>query len=409
MVRENTCNRYALWLCGISGIGSATIRALMERASGAEEVYYMEESEICRLLVTSALGKKERELPDPGGGKSRSKEQTEAGIKTSAAKRAALIARAKAEDPAQKAAELERGGIGFVSMEDMDFPRRLREIPDSPYGLYYLGALPREDRPSVAVIGARNCSGYGREQARVYSERLAMRGITVISGMARGVDGIAGRAALDAGGDSYAVLGCGVDVVYPTENAQLYHLLREKGGILSEFPPGTQPRSTLFPMRNRLISGLSDAVLVIEARRRSGTVITVDAALEQGRDIFALPGRVSDSLSDGCNFLISQGAAIACTPDTVVEHFYGVSAEGTDMSETNRKRRQARRSELAGLEAVFFDVLGLGDVMESSFLLQRAEFIIGRRISVEEFMGCMVSLQVRGLAQEVGMGHFRGI
>jgi DNA processing protein len=162
-------------------------------------------------------------------------------------------------------------------------------------------------------------------------------------------------------------------------------------------------------MRNRLISGLADAVLVIEARRRSGTVITVDAALEQGRDIFALPGRVCDSLSDGCNFLISQGAAIACTPETVVEHFYGVSPEGTDMSETNRKRRLARRAELDGLEAVCFDVLGLGDVMESSFQQQRAEFIIGRRISVEEFMRCMVSLQIRGLAQEVGMGHFRGI
>jgi DNA processing protein len=238
---------------------------------------------------------------------------------------------------------------------------------------------------------------------------MAMRGITIVSGMARGVDGIAGRAAIEAGGDSYAVLGCGVDVVYPTENALLYQLLKEKGGILSEMPPGTQPRSQLFPKRNRLISGLSDAVLVIEARRRSGTVITVDAALEQGRDIFALPGRVCDSLSDGCNFLISQGAAIACTPETVVEHFYGVSPEGTDMSETNRKRRLARRAELDGLEAVCFDVLGQGDLMESSFLQQRMEFIIGRRISVEEFMRCMVSLQIRGLAQEVGMGHFRGI
>ena len=221
MVRENKYNRYALWLCSIPGIGSTTIRALMERASGAEEIYYMEESEICRLLITSAMEKKERETAEHKSGRTQKKEQTEAGIKTSAAKRAALIARAKGDDPAQKEAELERGGIGFVCMEDAGFPDRLREIPDSPYGLYYLGGLPREDRPSVAVIGARNCSGYGREQARVYAERLAMRGITVISGMARGVDGIAGRAALDAGGDSYAVLGCGVDVVYPTENAQL--------------------------------------------------------------------------------------------------------------------------------------------------------------------------------------------
>jgi DNA processing protein len=424
MVREDkypNANPYALWLCDIPGIGNTTIHSLMKKASSAEEVYHMQEQELCQLLVESAMEdreRREREVEECGLEKcgadghengQRQRRQSDAKIRSSAAKRAAVIARAQEEDPAQKAAALRQRGIGFTSQEDQDFPDRLRGIPDNPYGLYYIGALPREDRPSVAIVGARNCSGYGREQARIFAEKMAMRGITIVSGMARGVDGIAGRAAIEAGGDSYAVLGCGVDVVYPTENALLYQLLKEKGGILSEMPPGTQPRSQLFPKRNRLISGLSDAVLVIEARRRSGTVITVDAALEQGRDIFALPDRVCDSLSDGCNFLISQGAAIACTPETVVEHFYGVSPEGTDMSETNRKRRLARRAELDGPEAVCFDVLGQGDVMESSFLQQRMEFIIGRRISVEEFMRCMVNLQIRGLAQEVGMGHFRGI
>ena len=375
MVREDkypNANPYALWLCGIPGIGNTTIHSLMKKASSAEEVYHMQEQELCQLLVESAMEdreRREREVEECGLEKcgadghengQRQRRQSDAKIRSSAAKRAAVIARAQEEDPAQKAAALRQRGIGFTSQEDQDFPDRLRGIPDNPYGLYYIGALPREDRPSVAIVGARNCSGYGREQARIFAEKMAMRGITIVSGMARGVDGIAGRAAIEAGGDSYAVLGCGVDVVYPTENALLYQLLKEKGGILSEMPPGTQPRSQLFPKRNRLISGLSDAVLVIEARRRSGTVITVDAALEQGRDIFALPGRVCDSLSDGCNFLISQGAAIACTPETVVEHFYGVSPEGTDMSETNRKRRLARRAELDGLEAVCFDVLGQG-------------------------------------------------
>ena len=227
--------------------------------------------------------------------------------------------------------------------------------------------------------------------------------------MARGVDGIAGRAALSAGGSSFAVLGCGVDVVYPKENADLYMTLKQNGGIISENRPGTQPRSVLFPMRNRLISGLADAVLVIEARRRSGTVITVDAALEQGREIFALPGRVSDNLSDGCNFLISQGAAIACSPDSIIEYFYGVSDRGTDLSQQMRQARNQRASGLSGLEAVLFDVLGEGTIMESEFLHSRAEAITGRRISVEEFAGCMVMLQMKGFATEIGMGHYKGI
>ena len=148
--------------------------------------------------------------------------------------------------------------------------------------------LPPDDVPSVAIVGARNCSSYGREQARAFAEKLALNGISVVSGMARGVDGIAGRAAAGAGGRSYAVLGCGVDVVYPEENAELYDILKERGGLISEYLPGTKPQTKLFPKRNRLISGLADLVLVIEARRRSGTVITVDSALEQGRDIFVV-------------------------------------------------------------------------------------------------------------------------
>jgi hypothetical protein len=150
--------------------------------------------------------------------------------------------------------------------------------------------------------------------------------------MARGVDGIAQKAALDAGGRSFAVLGCGVDLCYPDENQALYDRLLEAGGILSEFPPGTPPDSKNFPQRNRIISGLADLVLVIEARKRSGTQITVDMALEQGREVFALPGRVSDALSDGCNRLIRQGAWIATCPEDVLEYFYGTGyGEGDEI------------------------------------------------------------------------------
>lgn len=378
-------NPYACWLTGIEGVGGQTIRALRSRVSCAEEIYSLTEEEI-RLCLSETMKRK-----------------------SDAARMAALIAKAQNERPEEQVRRLYERGISFVSVEDDFFPERLRDVPDCPYGLYYIGKLPPEDLPSVAVIGARNCSGYGREQARIFAEKLALRGISVVSGMARGVDGIAGRSAVLAGGLSFAVLGCGVDVIYPTENTELYYMLREKGGILSEAHPGAEPRTQLFPRRNRLISGLADAVLVIEARRRSGTVITVDAALEQGREIFALPGRVSDALSDGCNLLISQGAAIACSPDTVIEHFFGVSESGTDFSERERKARNLRGASLSGLEAVLFDVLGCGNIMESRFLLERAESITGHRISVEEFMSCMVSLQVKGFAVEIGAGHYKGI
>ena len=384
-MKERAINPYALWLSSIRGVGNLTIKTLLETASCAEEVYHMTDDEISMCLVD-----KLKRRGDATG-------------------KALSIYFAQERDPFEEAERLRQKGIGFVSIEDDCFPERLRGIPDCPYGIYYIRDLPPDDVPSVAIVGARNCSSYGREQARVFAEKLALNGISVVSGMARGVDGIAGRAAANAGGRSYAVLGCGVDVVYPEENGELYDILKERGGLISEYPPGTKPQTKLFPKRNRLISGLADLVLVIEARRRSGTVITVDSALEQGRDIFALPGRVSDALSDGCNFLISQGAGIACTPETVIEHFYGVNESGTDLFEQKRKERNLRREDLPGMEKVLFDVLGYKEIMEPDFLIGRMESILGRHIGVEEFTSCMLDLQMRGLAAEVGSGHYKGV
>ena len=170
--------------------------------------------------------------------------------------------------------------------------------------------MPDPNVPSVAVIGARQCTEYGRYIASKLGSALADEGIQVISGMARGIDSIAQSAAMEAGGKTFAVLGCGVDVCYPPECTSLFRQLMEKGGILSEYPPGTEPKASYFPRRNRIISGLSDAVVVVEARERSGTLITVDMALEQGREVYVVPGRITDPLSFGCNHLIRQGAGI---------------------------------------------------------------------------------------------------
>lgn len=210
-------------------------------------------------------------------------------------------------------------GIDFIPYTSPDYPERLRKIPDKPFGLYVKGKMPVEHKPAVAIIGARACSEYGKKVAGYFGKQLGAAGIQIISGMARGVDGIAQRGALEGGGETYAVLGCGVDICYPEENRELYKEIPKYGGIISEYLPGTAARSTLFPPRNRIISGLADLLLVIEARKRSGTYITVMQALEQGKEVFAVPGRITDALSDGCNYLLTQGAGVAVGPEAILE------------------------------------------------------------------------------------------
>ncbi len=217
--------------------------------------------------------------------------------------------------------ELIKREINILDKEEPEYPLRLKETGSPPKRIYCIGGLPDDDRPSVAIIGARNCSGYGRQMAREFAMEIAGAGIQVISGMATGIDGIAQNGALAAGGKSFAVLGGGVDICYPKENSRLYEALLDNGGVISEHEPGTEPIARFFASRNRIISALSDAVLVIEARRRSGTLITVGFALDQGKDVYALPGRVNDSLSCGCNELIKDGAYPLINPYDFVREF----------------------------------------------------------------------------------------
>lgn len=209
--------------------------------------------------------------------------------------------------------------FSFITPFEKEYPDKLKNIPDAPAGLYVRGKVPVESEITVAVVGARDCSEYGRYVAEELGTFLGKSGVTVVSGMARGIDGISQWAALEAGGTSIGILGCGVDICYPARNSALFDRLSEQGTIISEYPPGTPPRPMNFPARNRIVSGLADAVVVIEARCRSGTLITVDMALEQGKEVFVVPGRVTDRLSDGCNRLIKQGAAIMLSPEELLE------------------------------------------------------------------------------------------
>ena len=221
----------------------------------------------------------------------------------------------KLEDEYRK---LEQKGAWFVTMMSEGYPESLHNIPSPPYALFVKGKLPKEEMRSVAIVGARECTPYGEVMARDFAKTLARNGVQIISGMARGVDSAGQSGALEVGGTSFGVLGCGVDICYPREKIGLYMDLQERGGIISEFPLGTNPLPQYFPARNRIISGFADSILVMEAKEKSGSLITADMALEQGKDVYALPGPVNSRLSMGCNRLIRQGAGILLSPDELL-------------------------------------------------------------------------------------------
>ena len=238
-------------------------------------------------------------------------------------------------DLEQEFASFQKKQLSFVTCFSPDFPEALRHIYDAPYGLFYRGRLPEKGERIVAMVGARRCSAYGRLMAEEIAGALAQEGFSVVSGMARGIDRASHLGCLSKGGKSYAFLGCGADVCYPAGNRDIYDRLPQRGCIFSELLPGSAPLPQFFPPRNRLISGLSDAVVVLEAKERSGSLITADFALEQGKDVYALPGRVTDSMSVGTNGLISQGAGIICSAKDLIENLkgnFGV-AQAADTSE----------------------------------------------------------------------------
>ena len=256
--------------------------------------------------------------------------------------------------------EIKKTEICMVCRESEQYPKRLLHIFLPPLMLYYLGKLPEEEIPSLAVIGARNCSVYGEEIASEFSRAVGGAGIQIISGMARGIDAAAGRAAVNTVGGAYAVLGSGVDVCYPRENKRLYGQLMERGGIISEEIPGTAPVSWNFPKRNRIISGLSDGVFVVEARENSGSLITVSYALEQGKDIYAVPGRIYEKLSEGTNRLIQEGAYLVREPEDILQGFsekYGYSKLKSD--EKNEKFEKKPKLLLASREKIVYACLSL--------------------------------------------------
>jgi len=271
---------YLLWLSHVDGCGFKTIHRLMEHFGSAEALWYAEPKEI-----RTACGRNE--------------------------KLAERIITSRDENQLNDwLIELEEKNIEFFSYWHPRYPRLLREINDPPLGIYVRGELPNDDIDTVAIIGARKCSRYGATVAYDIAKDLGKTNVVVVSGMARGIDSEGHRGIIDGGGKTIAVLGCGVDICYPPENQELMNRIIENGCVISEFAPGMPAVPGNFPSRNRIIAGLSKMVVVVEAGKKSGTLITADLALDYGRDVFVVPGNVTSALSKGTNELIKQGCPI---------------------------------------------------------------------------------------------------
>lgn len=235
---------------------------------------------------------------------------------------AAMKSAGPREQASRQLEELDRIGADVLTLDSPLYPELLRETYDPPIVLYAKGGVERAmSQPALAVVGSRHCSTYGRNVAELLSRELAGRGITIISGLARGIDSAAHQSAVAGGGLTVAVMGTGLDTVYPKENRKLADLIIEQGVLLTEFPLGTPPLPQNFPFRNRVISGLSLGVLIIEGAERSGSLITARMAYEQGREVFAVPGNITSSKSFGPNYLIKDGAKLVQTWRDVVEEF----------------------------------------------------------------------------------------
>jgi len=262
-------------------------------------------------------------------------------------------------------------GIRILFPWESEYPRLLQELPDPPMLLYMRGQFVRTDAMCIAVVGTRGATLYGRSQAERFARSLARAGLTIVSGLARGIDAAAHHGALEAGGRTIAVLSSGVAEIYPPQHADLAERIAENGALISEMPPGSKPKKGMFPQRNRLISGLSLGTIVIEAAERSGALITARLAGEQGREVYALPGLVTTPNSRGCHRLIKDGAHLIQDPEDVLDEL-GPMVEGVVLSPEQTVRHaaelQLNDQENAVLQAIDVQPTDINAIVVSSGL-----------------------------------------
>jgi DNA processing protein len=306
------------------GVGSTLMRRLLDQFKTPEAVFHASTKE---LLGIEGLGEK--------------------------------VAEEIRKGPLKKVVEkelfsLRKVGGRVITLKDEEYPNPLKDIYDPPALLYIRGELKKEDEFAVSIVGSRKTTPYGRWFTEKVSQELAHQGVTIVSGMARGIDSWAHWGAISGGGRTIAVLGCGVDVIYPSENRDLFTKIIERGAILSEFPMGSPPEGGHFPRRNRVISGLSIGVVVVQASEKSGSLITAGYALEQGREVFAVPGNVGTEGSRGTHRLIKEGAKLVESSEDILEELLPQWRKGREVAPTI----EIPKPDLTEEERVLYELLG---------------------------------------------------
>lgn len=345
-------------LTAVKGIGPARLRRLIDMFGDARSAWYAD----TRALVDAGLERRAR---------------------------SALIELRGKLDPAEVGNRIETAGVEVVRVIDSEYPQRLRDVPDAPAVLFVKGRLPASDVPAIAVVGTRRATAYGRQAAEKLSGELARAGVVIVSGLARGIDAVAHHAALAAGGKTVAVLGSGVDRIYPSEHKGLAQRVATSGAVVSEFPLGEPPDAPNFPRRNRIIAGLAHGTLVIEADKESGALITVDFALEQGRDVYAVPGSIFSPVSRGTNTLIKEGAKLVSRVEDILEDLHMGGAQPAPAIPAPDTDEEAVVLALLSTEPIYIDDIGRM-----------------ARLPMSVVSGTLAMMELKGMARQVGSQYY---
>ena len=365
--RNYTDRQMIYFLNNIEGIGNRNILKIYDKIRPLEKILYMKNEEI--LDVVNIAPFRLEDIREQQG---------------------------KMEKMLEDMDKLKDRNIKFITFLDEDYPDKLLYIDNKPVCLYVIGEIDKYmfNAPTVAIVGSRATSNYGREMTRYIASSLANSGIDIVSGMAYGVDSLAHEEALKEGVRTYAVLGCGINICYPKENMHIYEAIKntKRGAIISEFPLSMEPRSYNFPMRNRIISALSDLVIVIEAKLKSGSLITATCALEQGKEVYALPGRFTDAFSKGCNRLILDGAGIITSIDDIIESLGLIREKSLPLIEKNYNT-------LANNEKIVYSCL--------DFTPKHLEYIIEKTgLTYSEVISIILELEMRGFIKQISGNYY---
>jgi DNA processing protein len=344
----------------ISGVGSARISRLLEYFDTLEDAWHASDREIRATGLPSDVV-------------------------------TAILAERPSIDPAWEMERIERAGVRALTLNDPDYPRLLRHIPLPPPVLYVRGTLLPTDELAIGVVGTRRSTSYGTDMTARISRGLAEAGVTVVSGLALGIDTVAHRVALESDGRTLAVFGCGLDTIYPPRNRMLAERIVDNGALVSEYALGTKPDARNFPVRNRIISGLSRGVVVVEAPTRSGALITTSFAADQGRDVFAVPGSALSSASSGCHELIRNGATLITGAEQILDHLDVARAEVQTQTRLLLPETPSER--------ILYEIVGAEPRHVN-------ELSIESGLPIHETSGTLLALELKGLVRQSAAQHY---